>query len=196
MIPFNRLGLPFKLFSRFVYPKKVLWDISNLVKELMPESYVLDVGSGTGVLIEFAHTVRDDLKYVSLDQAYGMIQYAPQYALKTVGVAESLPLKSIFNLVLMGDTIHHIDDPDTVLAEIKNCMKPNGCLFIFDINPDTLIGGIVCRMERFFKEPATFYSPEVLSDMLEQYGFRTNVNRYDFRYSVIGRMSQGTSNDR
>ncbi|MBP7176887.1 MAG: class I SAM-dependent methyltransferase [Thermoclostridium sp.] len=184
MIPFNRLGLPFKLFSRFVYPKKALDDISSLLEEVRPESFVLDIGSGTGVLTEFAHNIRDDLKYVSLDPAYGMIKYAPEYTYKVRAKAESLPFKNIFSVVLMGDTIHHIDNPHKAIMEIKGCMTPSGRLFIFDLNPDTFIGSVVCRSERFFKEPANFYSPEILSDMLKRYGFRTKINKYDWRYSV------------
>lgn len=187
MIPFNRLGLPFKLFSHLIYPRRILIDLSGLLKDLPPHSHVLDVGSGTGVLIEFAHSIRDDLNYISTDPAYGMIKYAPKYALKVVAASESLPFRDIFDLVLMGDTIHHIDDPHRAVIEIKRCMKPNGALFIFDLNPDTFIGSIICRIERFLKEPANFYSPQALTDMLKTYSFKTVVNRYDFRYSVIGK---------
>lgn len=84
----------------------------------------------------------------------------------------------------MGDTIHHIDNPHKAVMEIKDCMVPNGRLFIFDLNPDTFIGRIICRMESLFKEPANFYSPEKLSEMLTEYGFRTKINEYDWRYSV------------
>lgn len=192
MIPFNRLGLLFRLFSRLVYPKKAIKDLAGLLEELKPESYVLDVGSGTGVFIGFAHKIRGDLKYVSVDPAYGMIRYAPKHALRTLATAEHLPFKDIFDLVLMGDTIHHIDDVDMAIAEIRNCMKPEGCLFTFDINPDTFIGSIVCRSERFLKEPANFYSPEMLSKMLIGFGLKTTVNRYDFRYSVTGRLTAKT----
>ena len=121
---------------------------------------------------------------MSLDPAYGMIKYAPEYTYKVRAKAESLPLKNIFSVVLMGDTIHHIDNPHKAIMEIKGCMTPSGRLFIFDLNPDTFIGSVVCRSERFFKEPANFYSPEMLSDMLKRYGFRTKINKYDWRYSV------------
>lgn len=188
MIPFNRLGIFFKLFSHLVYPRRILIDLSSLLKDLPPESHVLDVGSGTGVLVEFAYSIRDDLKYISTDPAFGMIKYAPEYALKAVAASEYLPFKDLFNLVLMGDAIHHIDDPHMAIVGIKRCMNQKGALFIFDLNPDTFIGGIICRIERFLKEPANFYSPQVLSDILKAYGFKTAVNRYDFRYSVIGKV--------
>ena len=146
---------------------------------------MLDIGAGTGILTQFAYKIRNDLKYIALDPARGMIKYAPEYAYKVRAKAESLPFKKhIFSVVLMGDTIHHIDNPHKAVMEIKDCMVPNGRLFIFDLNPDTFIGRIICRMESLFKEPANFYSPEKLSEMLTEYGFRTKINEYDWRYSV------------
>ena len=143
-----------------------------------PESFVLDIGAGTGI-------IKNDLKHVVHDPAHGMIQYAPEYAYKVRAIAESLPFKkNIFSVVLIGDTIHHVDNPHKAIMKIKDCMVPNGHLFIFDLNPDTFIGRIIFRMERLFKKPANFYSPEILSEMLTGYGFRTTVNKYDWRYSV------------
>jgi ubiquinone/menaquinone biosynthesis C-methylase UbiE len=173
MIPFNRLGLPFKLFSRFVYPKNALGDISSLLEEVRSESFVLDIGTGTGVLTEFAHTIRNDLKYVSLDPAYGMIKYAPEYAHRTIALAESLPFeKDTFNIVLMGDTIHHIGNPRKALQEIKECMAPSGILFIFDLNPGTFIGSMVCRMERLLNEPVKSAQPRTLNPVKIEHPIR------------------------
>jgi demethylmenaquinone methyltransferase/2-methoxy-6-polyprenyl-1,4-benzoquinol methylase len=190
MIPFNRLGLPFKLFSSWVYPRNAIDDLSALLKGIEPGGLVLDIGAGTGTLTQFAHKIRNDLKHVALDPARGMIKYAPEYAYKVRAAAESLPFKKhIFSAVLMGDTIHHIDNPHKAIMEIKGCMTPTSRLFIFDLNPDTFTGRIICRMEGLFKEPANFYSPESLSKMLTGYGFRTKINKYDWRYSVEAELS-------
>jgi demethylmenaquinone methyltransferase/2-methoxy-6-polyprenyl-1,4-benzoquinol methylase len=189
MIPFNRLGLLFKVFSPLVYPWKTIDDLSGLLEGIEPGSLVFDIGAGTGIFTQFAHKIINDLKYVALDPAHGMIQYAPEYTYKVRAIAESLPFKkSIFSVVLIGDTIHHIDNPHKAIMEIKGCTTPSGHLFIFDLNPDTFMGRIICRMERLFKEPANFYSPETLSEMLTGYGFRTKISRYDWRYSVMAEL--------
>jgi SAM-dependent methyltransferase len=185
MIPFNRLGLLFKLFSSWVYPVKVINDLSRILEGAGTGSLVLDVGAGTGVFARFACKIRNDLRYVALDPARGMIRYAPQYVHKVRANGESLPFrKGIFSIVLVGDAIHHIRDPRKAIMEIRDCMAPDGVLFIFDMNPDTFLGRIIFKMEKLFGEPAHFHSPEGLSEVLTGYGFHTEINRYDWRYSV------------
>lgn len=190
MISFDKLGFLFKLFSSWVYPSRVVADLSRLLEGTDPGSLVLDVGAGTGIFTKFAHKLRNDLKYVAVDPAHGMIRYAPPYAHKVRAKAESLPLrKGIFSIVLVGDAIHHIPDPRKAIMEIKDCMTWNGVLFIFDMNPHTLIGGVIYKMERLMNEPARFSSPERLSEILTGYGFRTKINRYDWRYSVAAELT-------
>ncbi|HBE44042.1 MAG TPA: SAM-dependent methyltransferase [Deltaproteobacteria bacterium] len=185
MIPFKCLGLIFKLFSSWVYPDRVKDDLSELLKEIRPGSMVIDIGAGTGILTEFAHRIRKDLHYVTLDPAFGMIRYAPSYTSKVMAVAEFLPFKKdIFDIVLIRDAIHHLDNPDKAIIETKGCMRPDSSLFMFDLNPDTIMGRIIYRIEKVFKEPSSFYSPERLSDMLKGWGFKTTINRYDWRYSI------------
>ena len=196
MIPFNRLGLLFKLFSSWVYPAKVIGDLSRTLEGAGTGSLVLDVGAGTGIFTQFAHSLRKDLRYVAMDPAHGMIRYAPPYTLKVRAKAESLPLrKGIFSVVLVGDAIHHIRDPRKAIMEIKDCMTPDGALFIFDMNPDTFMGRIIFKMERLFGEPAHFHSPERLSKLLAICGFRTEINRYDWRYSVAAAPATASTED-
>jgi SAM-dependent methyltransferase len=190
MIPFNRLGLLFRLFSPWIYPRKAIDDLSELLQGVGSGDLVLDIGAGAGVLTRFAHSSRHDLSYTTLDPAYGMLRHGPHYARKIRARAESLPFdRNVFGLVLIGDTIHHIQNPHEALLEIRRCMVSGGRLFIFDFNPDTFMGRGICGMERLFKEPANFYSPETLSDMLMECGFEATINKYDWRYSVTAEWS-------
>jgi ubiquinone/menaquinone biosynthesis C-methylase UbiE len=185
MIPFNHLGLPFKLFSSWVYPRKVKIDLSALLRDMDSGSFVLDIGAGTGVLSGFSHAIRNDLRYVALDPAYGMLRYVPRYVYKIIAMGEAVPCREgTFSLVLMGDAIHHMEDPRKALLEIRNVLKPEGRLFIFDLDPDTSIGGMIRRIERLLNEPANFTSPESLSSLLSDHGFSATVNRYGWTYSV------------
>ena len=185
MIPFNRLGPFFRLFASWIYPREAISDLSGVLEGAAPGGLVLDVGAGTGIFSRFANKYRSDLKYVALDPSHGMLRYAPPYVRRVSARGEFLPFrKGIFSAVLVGDAIHHFSDPGKAIQEIKDCMTPEGRLFIFDMNPDTFLGSIVFKMERLAGEPALFQSPEGLAEMLTTFGFRTKVNRYDWRYSV------------
>ena len=185
MIPFDRLGLLFRLFSSWIYPRKAIDDLSKLLRGVDAGGIALDIGGGAGVLTRFAHEARHDLSYIVLDPAHGMLRHAPEYAYKIRAKAESVPLrKNLIGLALMGDTIHHIQDPRRAIMEIKECMAPTGRLFIFDFNHHTFIGHMICRMERLLREPANFFSPDALSDLLIEYGFTTRIDRYGWRYWV------------
>ena len=185
MIPFNRLGWLFRLFSSWIYPRKAIDDLYKLLQGVNAGGVVLDIGAGTGVLTISAHKARNDLDYVVLDPAHGMLRYAPEYARRIRAKGEQVPLrKNSVSLVLMGDTIHHIQDPHEAIMEIKRCMTSNGRLFIFDLNPDAFVGNMICRMERLLQEPANFYSPEALGDFLMERGFAVKIDKYDWRYSV------------
>lgn len=185
MIPFNRLGLFFKLFASWIYPREAIADLSQLLEGAAPGSLVLDVGAGTGIFTRFANKYRSDLKYVAVEPARGMLRYAPPYIRRVRARGEFLPFKkNIFSVVLIGDAIHHISDAGKAVLEIKDCMTPNGTLFIFDMNPHIFPGNIIFKMERLAGEPALFRSPEDLAEMLTASGFRTKINRYGWRYSV------------
>jgi len=52
LIPFNYLGWAFKLFGKRIYPDWVFLALSKIVQNLKEEDFVLDIGAGTGILVE------------------------------------------------------------------------------------------------------------------------------------------------
>lgn len=183
-ICFDRLGLWFKLFSRSFYSKSARNRLASFVAPLKPGEVVVDLGSGAGALIELAHTRRSDLKYVCLDPAIGMLRYAPPYVCKVIGRAEQLPFRQAVGAFMVGDAIHHFQSPEGAVGEMRSTLKPGGKIFIFDINRATSIGRGLVAMEKLFGEPARFFSPEQLRDLLARRGFEVNSITQDFRYTV------------
>jgi hypothetical protein len=57
-------------------------------------------------------------------------------------------------------------------------------LFIFDINPKTLVGRVAVGMERRLREPANFYPPEYLEDLLAKIGYTVVVPGHGARYTL------------
>ena len=190
MIPFGRLGPLFKRFAGTIYPGETRRLLKEIVRSLEPGGRVLDLGAGTGILSDIAREERRDLSYVALDPAMGMLKNAPQYLGKILGKAEDLPFKrGTFGAVLIGDAIHHVNDPEWAIIEVKRVLRKNGTFFIFDIDPDAFMGRAICRVERLFREPAGFYPLEKLGDLLTKDGFMVEVRRHDWRYSITAKLT-------
>ena len=189
MIPFNRLGFLFKMFGIMIYPGEARVRLSTIGRSLAPRARVLDLGGGTGVLADLIHRVRQDLRCVAADPALGMLEKGSPHILKAAGLAESLPFKeNIFEAVLIGDALHHFDNPLKAILEVMRVLKPDGILFIFDMDPETFAGRIIYRVEKLMREPARFRPPEELSKILTDYGFRVKTERYDWRYSITAEL--------
>jgi ubiquinone/menaquinone biosynthesis C-methylase UbiE len=184
-ISFNRLGLCFKLFSWLVYPRSARRRLALVMSRVEPAAIVADLGGGTGTLLDFAHRARPDLHYLCVDPAIGMLRYAPPYALRVAARAEELPFRDhALGAVTIGDALHHFRDPARGIEEAARVLAPGGQLFVFDLNPDTIIGRIVSAAERFSGEPAHFYAPRALEELLAANGFAGITVSQGSRYTV------------
>ncbi|MFA6196408.1 MAG: class I SAM-dependent methyltransferase [Sulfurimonas sp.] len=185
MIPFNSLGFVFKHFGSVIYPKEVLEDLCKFLKPFCEQESILDIGAGTGVMSEFAHRCNSALKYVAIDPAEGMLEYAPPYLETYIATAEALPfLDESFDAILMGESLHHFRDPKIALEEVVRVLRKNGKLFIYDFDVSTFLGKSICLMEKLFGEPAHFYEPKVLKKILEAHGFSVDIVHHKWRYTV------------
>jgi ubiquinone/menaquinone biosynthesis C-methylase UbiE len=189
MIPFDRLGIFFKIWGGAIYPKEARVRVTAIGRALRPKARVLDLGGGTGVLADLILRAREDLGCFVVDPSLGMLAKGSRHIRRAAGVAESLPFKDgAFDAVLIGDALHHFGNPLKAFSEVMRILEPGGVLFIFDIDPDTAMGKTIRVMEKFLREPAGFYSPEELSRLLRERGFRVRVDRYGWRYSIAGEM--------
>lgn len=184
-LSFDNLGLTFKLFSRFFYSRKAVRSLSTVINSLEPGSYVIDLGGGSGALIEFSYSVRNDLRYVCVDPAQGMLKYVAPYAWRVMARGEELPFKDhAVGAILIGDAIHHFSRPQDGIDEAKRTLKPEGKLFIFDINRRTFMGWLVAFAERILGEPAHFYDPDQLRTILATRGFKVLAVNRAWRYTI------------
>jgi ubiquinone/menaquinone biosynthesis C-methylase UbiE len=133
--------------------------LGNIVKELgiRPGYHVLDIGSGTGILLPFLIAeLGDEGKIVALDFSAEMLDQAQAKNFPPiVGFAQAdvlaIPLTdSSVDLAICNSAFPHFDDKVKALKEIARVLKNNGRLVIcHTMSRETLnrlhqsIGGIV-----------------------------------------------------
>ena len=185
MIPFNHLGIVFNTFVSLIYPRVVRMALYTFLESLPSHAKILDIGAGTGILCKFAYTCRNDLFYVAVDPAEGMMKYAKTYVETHKGVAEALPFENdSFDAAMMGEALHHFRDVDQALKETVRILKNGAKLFIYDFDVNTFMGNAICGGEKLLGEPGHFFTPSVLEEKLESYGFSVKVTKHGWRYTL------------
>ena len=116
-------------------------DIAEQIRELPYES-LLDVGCGTGFLIDLLAKQRS-ARYCGADLSDGMIRMAKEKRIEgaefTVCSADKLPYPDeTFDIVTCSQSFHHYPYPEQAMREAKRVLKPGG-LYILS---DTGIGGV------------------------------------------------------
>ena len=113
--------------------------LGDIVKELgiKPEYYVLDIGSGTGVLLPFLIAeLGQEGKIVAMDFAAEMLVRAQAKNFPSiVGLAQAdvlaIPMAdSSVDLAICNSALPHFDDKVKALKEIARVLKNNGRLVI------------------------------------------------------------------
>ena len=184
-IPFQHLGVLFKLFSGNFYSRDAREHLSRFILSQEKDGVVIDLGGGTGTLLNLAHAERPDLSYLCLDASPGMLRYAPLYAWRVAGRSEGLPLsRSVAGSVMIGDALHHFEQLIPALEEIDRVLKPGGRLFVFDLDPATFIGRLVMKAEELLGEPGNFFSPGQLQRLLARIGFVVVSRSGGWRYTL------------
>lgn len=191
MIPFDHLGWVFKYFGPLIYPDAIRDSLCSFLKPLPKHAEVLDLGAGTGVMSDFAHICRPDLKFTAVDPAEGMLKFSAEYIETHKAYAEALPFDPAdFEAILIGEALHHFHDVDRSIEEMVRVLQNRGSVFIYDFDPSTFIGKCLCRMEKILGEPGNFFAPEVLKQKLETHGFSAHISHYGYRYTIAAQLDR------
>lgn len=113
---------------------------------------VLDIGCGTGALIERLSARWPEAGFVGIDPAQGMVDEGARrrpFASFITGVAEALPLPSqSIDLVVCSMSFGHWADKSAGLSEVRRVLKPQGIFCLVENQPagwglTTLINWVV-----------------------------------------------------
>lgn len=96
---------------------------------------LLDVGCGTGFILDLAHDLFQKLDGVDLTPEM-LAQVTPRDNLTlTLSQAEKMPFPDdSFNVITCYSVLHHIEDLSSVFTEVRRVLKPGG-IFYADESP-------------------------------------------------------------
>ncbi len=129
-------------------------DYPPMLAELEKEPFidVLDVGCGTGPVIELLHERYPDKHYTGLDLTPAMIEVAQAKGLSNsrfvVGDAENLPFgDSAFDAVLCSNSFHHYPHPERFFSEVARVLRPGGRLILRDYTASNAVVWLMNHIE-------------------------------------------------
>lgn len=129
-------------------------DYPQMLEELQREPFedVLDVGCGTGAVLELLNGEYPNKRLVGLDLTPGMIGVARAKQLDNVrfvvGDAEALPFGSqSFDAVLCSNSFHHYPHPEKFFSGAARVLRPGGRLILRDYTSNDFVVWLMNNIE-------------------------------------------------
>src|SRR5919198_536644 len=148
-----------------------LW--AAALSSLLPPLDVVDFGCGTGVLtVEMARWAK---RVAAIDANPGVLAQAKERAQRAGATNVTFHCEDLHrlslpdgrkDLVVISQSLHHVEDPRTVLAEAARILEPGGRLVLLELMP---------HEERWVRERLGHrhlgFDPEALRTILKEVGF-------------------------
>lgn len=158
---------------RETYPAIVAEAVSS------PFGAILDIGCGTGALLQMIQVKKKDARLFGVDLSEKMVQVAKAKlggkADLRVSDSEKLPFPNgAFDLVMCTYSFHHYPNPGAVLSEVRRVLAPGGRLILVD--PTTsipLLRQMVNFRNLFIKDGTVrIYSKKEMKALVEAAAFK------------------------
>lgn len=175
----------------FFYEYKVKEVLRVLTKYniKLPQS-ILDFGCGMGGTAPYLRKYFPNAEIHGVDISEELIKTAKEKqaaynikyaALKHVDGVAKIPFDMQFDLVFISQVFHHMprEEHFNALMACKDCMIPNGFIFVFDLNPYNPASRIVFnKHDKSLDKNANLIYPTYLKRQMKQCGFRISRLNY------------------
>lgn len=133
---FNKQALDYDTSIQGEHARKLYKPIIENLKGKKIHS-ILDLGCGTGVLLEQIKELNLAEELSGIDISAEMLKIAKSrlgnHATLILGDTEKLPFQdNSFDAIICNDSFHHYPLPHIVLEEVSRCLRENGILVIGD----------------------------------------------------------------
>ncbi|MBD2114058.1 MULTISPECIES: class I SAM-dependent methyltransferase [Cyanophyceae] len=153
--------------------------------DLNSHERILDLGCGTGTLIQRLLHLAPEIEIVGLDPSAEMLCVARQKLPKSVelrvGSADNIPFPNeSFDWVISTNAFHYFRHPYQAIQDIKRVLKPNGHLVITDWCDDYLTCRICDIFLRLFNRAySRTYGTSECQRMLQNEGLaEVSIEKY------------------
>jgi ubiquinone/menaquinone biosynthesis C-methylase UbiE len=177
--------------------KRVNADIVRLLNS-KENSSLLDVGSGSGILIEKLISLNKNMKLFGLDITPGMVKLAKNKFKNnknveiTLGSAGKIPYNDqTFDYVTCVYSFHHHPNQSLSIKEMARVLKPGGKLLVLDANIEGPIRKWFSDLEtKMNKEEGVHkVTKKEMFDLFSKSGLK-DIKQFDSHF--VGFITQGT----
>jgi ubiquinone/menaquinone biosynthesis C-methylase UbiE len=118
------------------------------LRQRAPGGKLLDVGCGTGFIIDLAKGIFDEIHGIDItDAMLARVDTSHGKVMVHRGVVEAMPFPDeSFDLVTSYAFLHHVEDPRAILREVFRVLRPGGLMYI-GLEPNSLFWQAMKQLE-------------------------------------------------
>ncbi len=165
---------------------------AKIVSTLNPTkgSSLLDVGCGSGILLDQLDKLSRNMKLFGIDITPLMVQVAKEKFTSKPSIqileasAINLPFEdNSFDYVTCASSFHHHPDQKKSLSEMARVLKPGGTVLILDMCVDGLLRKVFAKLENIYHNEGKVNRPtsKELGSLYSEVGLK-NIQLFTYNY--------------